>query len=351
MEKKLRIQINNSVYFLEDGESCYIYCEHKSLDRFIVKDNKKYAINTSAWFGDKEQNKYPIKFTYINDEIKIRLEEFAISYININNYTIPPGESSVYNIDDDSFLKIKITESSEQIYPALDVKFDYVNYDKENSGSGKDLLNPYKDNDNLNNKKFEDIDDITKIEYTLSRKLGANQIDAGVFRTVYDISDVDLSFHIESDGDIIKLAKDERSIDANKKETQTYQAVKGTEIEKFFCPITNIGPDHKYIVMKKAQISDNEINSVSENYTAIGEHKTYVGLIEDILNTAIIDPNGSVSDICEKNLGEYKGRNVIIDYQFGGNIYVDAGRLYDEPNIDEKRQEKIEYEMNNLRKL
>lgn len=337
----LKVTIGGYTYFLENGDYFYIYSEQNDTQTCLLKDGDKHLIETKIIISSKMDNKCPIGFGYKNGSVEVKLSEFA----NVNILTgitkpVSSGERVALEASQD-YSKIHISRNKSNTGPKQKIQFVEIEVDKDEESLSEDIMKPYGTDENVDNNKFENVSDLKKMDYILSRKLGANSIGMGNFRKVYDISGHNPSFLQEPDGDIIKLAqeKDEnKGIKANQEELQTWQVVRNTEIGKFFCPITSKGPNHKYVVMKKAKIDSNNIHKVSKEYTNIDSHNNYVNLIQDILNTAIIDPDYNIRDIGEDNVGELNGRNIIIDYQFGGGIKVDESRLYGEKD-EEKEQE------------
>lgn len=346
--------VGKSFYFLDNGEQFYIHYDKESKNQFIVKQGIRNMIDLNLIYCDKNNGEPPIRFTYEGDKIIVDISDFANFYARPKmQEPISSGEKVSLTIDKDDDVIVDIIETKGYNGPKQRIKFELIKLDGSQEEEIPDrFMNTYNRKTEIESNKYEDTDELARMEYILSRELEAECIGTGAYRRAYNVSGLDPSFLDESDGDIIKLAKEaeeNQGIKANRKEIQTYQAIKGTEIEKFFCPITGIGPNHKYIVMKEADVNNNNIHKVSKNYTNIDdEHESYVELIKDILQTAIIHQNRDVRDIRDDNVGELNGRNVIIDYQFGGNFHIDAGRLYGEPNVDEKEQEEIEEKLNNF---
>jgi hypothetical protein len=337
----LKVNIGGYVYFLECGDYFYIHSAQDDTQSYLIKDGNRHLINTKIIISDKQDNICPIGFGYKNDCVVIKLAEFANIHI-LTGITKPvsSGERVAFDASKDC-SQMYISRDKSNTEPKQKIQFEEIEVDESEESLSENIMNPYGTNSDVNDNRFKYVSDLKKMDYILSRELDANSIGMGNFRKVYDISGLNPSFLQDSDGDIIKLAKEKdknRGIKANREEFQTWQVVKNTEISRFFCPITSKGSDHKYIVMKKAKTSSNDIQKVSKNYTNIDSHNNYVDLIRDILRTSIIDPDYNVNDIGADNVGELNGRNVIIDYQFGGGIKVDESRLYGKSD-KEKEQE------------
>lgn len=169
--------------------------------------------------------------------------------------------------------------------------------------------NPYINDDN----SIEEKD----LKTILSRISDAKTLGSGVSRSVFkiDVSKVDAL--TENNGSIIKVANRPKEKEVNRLEAQTWQAVKNTEHRRFFCPITSIGKNHKYIIMKEA----NNIGQIDKNII--------VDIEGEIMNRVSTDENGyqlgtsgvqTHYDIHGSNVGTYNGKTVLIDYPFGGNF-------------------------------
>lgn len=316
---KLKFAFEDKLYYLEEGDTLGFYCDYDEYDKYVVYNGKRYHLTTYNWFGKRRGGKCPIRFTYENETLNITLSENADNILDMGDYIIRPNNHVNYDINKNNSFNMYVAESEDSPCGfVLDI--DVVDSKSVNNNIDKNKLKTY------NNEKYNGSDNKKEIDYILTKELGAEVIGEGSYRTAYDISNIDPEFLQDKDGDIIKVAKEKES---NRSEVQTYQVIKGTELERFFCPITNIGPDHKYIVMEKADMSVGEIKDVVEEYPAIDSNlKDPVNIIKKILQTAIVDPYGEVGDIRDDNIGYYKGDLVVLDYQFGGGIYVDSSRLY-----------------------
>lgn len=324
---KLKFAFEDKLYYLEEGDTLGFYCDYDEYDKYVVYNGKRYHLTTYNWFGKRRGGRCPIRFNYEDETLNIKLSENAENILDVGDHIIRPNNYVNYNINNDSSFDIYVTESEDSSCGfVLDIEAVYS--ESVDNNIDKNRLKTY------NNNGYTDPDNKKEIDYILTKELGAEVIGEGSYRTAYDISNIDPEFLQDKDGDIIKVAKEKES---NRSEVQTYQVIKGTELERFFCPITNIGPGHKYIVMQKADMSIGEIKDVIEEYPAIDSNlKDPVNIIRNILQTAIIDPHGKVGDIRDDNIGYYKGDPVVLDYQFGGGIYVDSSRLYGSKKTSER---------------
>lgn len=86
---------------------------------------------------------------------------------------------------------------------------------------------------------------------------------------------------------VIKIPTTKGGITSNKREFQIWQTVKGSELEKYFCPVLNRGSEFRYIVMEKRDnfVPENEIEPTINHgfdlgYDNIVEHENIPGLID-----------------------------------------------------------------------
>lgn len=321
---KLSLSFEDKLYYLDEGDTLGFYCDQEKYDKYVVYNGDEYHLSTFNWFGDKKNGKCPIKFSYINGKLNIEIFEWAYNIIGINSCVLRSGNYMNYDINNDNF-QIKISESDDFVN-GITIQVDVVDSQSIENNIDKNKLKTY------NNDKYNNPDETKEIDYILTKELDAEVIGTGSDRTAYDISDINPEFLQNNDGDIIKVAKDNES---NRSEARAYQVIKGTELERFVCPITNIGPNHKYIVMEKAEMSADNIQNSVKKYDAIPSNlENPSEILTEIMMTAIIDPHGRVGDIRDSNIGYYDGDPVVLDYQFGGSIYVDSSRLYKSKSSD-----------------
>lgn len=186
--------------------------------------------------------------------------------------------------------------------------------EEENADAINDVINnPYTDSS-------ESLDELD-LKAMLSRIPQATQISTGGSRTVFsvDVSMVDALR--ESDGHIIKVADGPQEVILNKRECQTWQAFKSNTGERFFCPITSIGRNHKYIIMKEA-------TNVGElNAQTVGTVRRDVKqLITTDKDTHQLGESGVQTqyDIHSSNVGMCEEHPVLVDYPYGANFEINS---------------------------
>lgn len=327
MNRKVRLKIQDSIYYLDDGQIS-IYKENQ--DHCIIeqksKKRKNYQIEVIGKL-DQEGNP-PIYIDRQKDNIELYINEnrsFDIycytgeEILNggINLLDIPKKKSSIV---------IGNGERKEHIY-LESVKKE--NKDDDNKKYKNDLLNPY-ENKNIGTYLNSDIDDLGNIVNILQKSESARYLEKGGSRIVFKIKNKsDFDFLKDSDGSIIKVARNDHNISTNRRENQTWQAVRGTEIGKYFCPITNHGPEHKYIVMEEA----NGVKDQSKEYQEIANRIStnikqsikkpggfeYDPVKHDLIESMILYDY----DITADNVGKYKDRYVLVDYPFGALITIE----------------------------
>lgn len=182
--------------------------------------------------------------------------------------------------------------------------------DQNDSLTGGELKNAY-DSDSSGGRSYEDIEEMLKSSIYATRIVNGGQ------RTVYEVDVSAVDMLEENDGSIVKIAHNSKGVQANKHEMQTWQSVKSSEYRKFFCPITSIGPSHKYVVMKEA-----DMDAIGLQET--GDFRKKVTDALDVADDAEnVSPMGDGWDIFSANVGMYDGRPVLVDYPYGGNIRPD----------------------------
>jgi hypothetical protein len=327
MGKYLRIKIQDSIYYLDDGP---ISIYRKSSDYCIVKQKSNLTKNYQISVIDKidEEGNVPIRLDKKEDHLKI--------YINKNRsfdiycYTGSENLHSGINILEipDEKSSIVIGNESEKEYIYLN-SIEYENKKSKKQEYKNELLGPY-ENKNMGSHLNRDINDLDRIVNILQKSKSARYLGEGGSRIVFKIKDKsDFNFLNHSDGSIIKVARNDHNISTNRRENQAWQAVKGTQIGRYFCPITNHGPEHKYTVMRKAKFVEDE----SEEYQEIANRISkdikecvqkpsefeYDPVKYDLLESMI----SYNYDITADNIGKYKNKYVLVDYPFGGLIKID----------------------------
>lgn len=176
----------------------------------------------------------------------------------------------------------------------------------EEKGVADTVLEPYTERDEPDAKGLRKI---------LSRADDAEPIDTGGYRSVYKVDPSDIDSLMESDGGIIKVAWGERGRDVNRQEMQAWQAVSGNSQERLFCPITSIGRNGKYLIMKEAK----DVGTFSTDVVRDFEERVKDSIYLDLDEYQIPKPSSGF-DIDTYNIGRYKDRTVMIDYPYGANF-------------------------------
>jgi hypothetical protein len=157
-----------------------------------------------------------------------------------------------------------------------------------------------------------------------------DKIGKGGYRTVYYDKNDKLEFLEESDGNVIKIGRHSRGVLANRREAQAWQAVSGSEIESYFCPVTNIGPEHKYIVMKFVGTKVKDIDA--EYISSIVSES-----IDNYKNEGITHG----FDVSTSNIGVKNGDPILIDYPYGANFEINSTKVGDFEKFIYKLRRKI----------
>ena len=182
--------------------------------------------------------------------------------------------------------------------------------DQNDSLTGGELKNAY-DSDSSGGRSYEDIEEMLKSSIYATRIVNGGQ------RTVYEVDVSAVDMLEENDGSIVKIAHNSEGVQANKHEMQTWQSIKSSEYRKFFCPVTSIGPSHKYVVMKEADMAEIGRQGATDFRKKVTET---LDIRDDADN---VSPTGDGWDIFFANVGMYDGRPVLVDYPYGGNIITD----------------------------
>lgn len=138
------------------------------------------------------------------------------------------------------------------------------------------------------------------------RRIDGNQ---GVYRDVYRIQTD--KFGSDYRGEVVKIAKRKRAIEANCSEFQTWMSVSGTKFEKFFCPIRDRSEKFEFIIMDcvdTKSVDRNDLDKIKEE-------------IRDNLEVEEVPVGTQASmDIHLQNIGLHSKKGVvIIDYPWGGS--------------------------------
>lgn len=284
---------------------------------FIKYQNGEKRTDAKLNLSNKKNHKAPIKIDYYNDtnELKFIVRPFSDYELESSDLYVKRGGVGRVDLSDKEEMIVHFIDKSRINHTKLHIYWKDID-----SPENSDIDSPYnypQDSDTNRNKDGDSENRIIKI---LEETDGVEYINDGGYRNVYyDKENTVRATHTKIDGNIIKVGRHAGGVTANRKEVQTWQAVKGSEIEKYFCPITNIGPDHRYIVMKFA---GSEVTTIDSNR------------LDTILSKSIYNhTNEQVThglDISSSNIGIFDGRPVMIDYPYGGNFEIqspDVGRL------------------------
>lgn len=326
MNKKVRLRIRDSIYYLDNGQ---ISIYRKNPEYCIIEQKFKKIKNYQIEVIDKidKEGNPPLYIDRKGDNIEVYINKnrnFDI-YCYTGTEKLNSGVNFLEIPEEESRIVIGNENKKEYIYLE---SIKHENGDNSSKEYKNDLLNPYEDK-SIGTYLNSDIDELSNIVNLLQKSKSARYLEKGGSRIVFKITDKSaFDFLKYSDGSIIKVARNYHNISTNRLENQTWQAVKGTKLEKYFCPITNHGPDHKYIVMREASNVENE----NEKYKTIAndmskEVNKYIKKPENFdynpndyeLFESMILYN---YDITADNIGKYNGRYVLIDYPFGALIRI-----------------------------
>lgn len=347
MKKYIRVRIwgsfynlyNSSlgIYYDQDLDLNYIKCRGERIEfedkKHILKaHNNDFAPIQIEYNGDKNIKLYvgtSIKLGSIRCNLRNKNLSYGMNTIKYNKLRESKGNNFI-------FVQAKKTNSTPENITSESIRITLSAIEKKQDECKKsekyknDLIHTYSDK-NIGSSINSDIRDYSRIKNLLIKNPNVTELCCGGSRTVFKIQDnSEFEFMSEKDGCILKLSKDKGkkyAVDANKLEVQTWQAVRGTDLEKYFCPITNIGPNHKYIVMKEAKVKkDNDDKNYDSIASEIKENIDNKTDIPDDLN--IDDEEKSRSrlsynyDIRPINVGIHNGNPVLIDYPFGAKVNI-----------------------------
>lgn len=324
------IVIDNMEYMFRQGSHIKLYSENNT--NYLEYNMKKYKLNDRYNLPSKNNTCIKIK-SKINDEIIINVSDnidYAVSF-SYQDDTIYPGQSKSKFLPGTEETTIYVHKISKYSENNIQIKFvgDYVEEDvvdvddEEIENQFKRMyesdtcIKTHNSNNTISNndkKYYTDID----ILFNASKLDCLSKIGDGSFRNVYEVlNEGKLDINIKNNKYVLKVAKNKNGIKSNKREFQTWQAVKGTELEQHFCPIFDRGPEYKYIIMKKVQ---DLTDSNSDNSSTIVDNLR--STITDKIDKEQIDPPLiDEFDIFSSNVGVDDNNNyVIIDYPYGANF-------------------------------
>lgn len=302
----------------------------RSEDGHIVLNHKGRDIHTSMRFDIKtsKNGNDCVKFNHMPHKNQIVIHNNSENtHIRWGANETRPGlrlNVSTSHLDKDQEDIIFRNKSNNQSF-RVHLKDQYTRTENEKDS---DTINRVINTPEVKDSRSIEEKDLKTI---LSRTPDAENLGSGVSRSVFKIDASKVNALTEDDGSIIKVADRPEAKEINRLEVQTWQAVKNTEHRKFFCPITSIGKNHKYIIMKEAnsigQLDKNIINNI---------RKEIIGRIStEEEGYQLGNPEvQSHYDIHGSNVGTYQGETVLIDYPFGGKFNPKGSK--DEDSIAQK---------------
>lgn len=342
MSEVIVVKIWGTIYHLQNGERISIYDDMQTDIHCIEKNGIKSEIHQyEGKIGYKQDNEAPIYVEYLDQHIQIYIRDtmnIRTTYNRIkgSNNRLHCGMNRIHisKIKKDHNPRIRVQIQGCDEY--LRFHFDDLDNNSSNDSDkySKDevnsLINPYSDVDPK--RKTDKMDETRDMLHKSSNAIDISNGHSRLAFKILDSSEFDF-INNSNDGCIIKVAIKQTGLEENKKEIQTWQAVKGTELEKCFCPITNKGSNDRYIIMEEAKVLENT-NKSEEYFRSISED------IEDIIDQKVEVPDNYESfsnehndpiserrlsynyDIFYKNVGIYNGNPVLIDYPFGARAII-----------------------------
>ena len=314
-DSSLVFRINEQKVNISGGEA-NIYENNKGV--FFSYQGSEIFVTNKISINTLGNRNFSIRITHRQPEECIEIdnnsENIRVTYMN---KVADPGRKvrlSTRNLEDNidktpiKFAKRDSygTKEGFRIYPLTQTEEKDGSAEQDDSLNSGELRNPY--SSDSRKKSYKDIGELLK------DSIYANRVVNGSQRTVYKVDASAVDMLDENGGSIVKVAHNEKGVRANRHEMQAWQSVKSTEYRKFFCPITSIGPSHKYVVMKEA-----DMDGISHMGTS--DFRKEVTNTLDVDNSVDnVSPMGDGWDIFSANVGMYEGRPVLVDYPYGGNI-------------------------------
>lgn len=327
------ILIDGFEFIMNNGSKVDIY--NKGNKNFVRYNGDKFEISNNYSIPNLESSQVPISFEGGLASINVRVNQKltkGVVYIDdkplegINTEKIrvseDPSVVTLRNLGSGSgeVLKIFIKPVGDEVVDKdkHSVEDRFVNNEmySENSEGIKTFKEEDETVDKSSKKKiYTDLDiipDNLDLDYL-------KFIGCGSYRNVYDVLDkstmgLDLPYDV-----VIKIATNKNGIISNKREVETWNSVRGTDLEKLFCPIVDRGPDFKYIVMKKVDRTLLDSGKSVETRREMAEEikeEIKSRIDEDTIQT----PTTQSLDITSSNAGEISEDIVLIDYPYGGNF-------------------------------
>lgn len=307
------------IYGDEDNNTCVLY------------NGEKFRIDNEYNLQNSEIDK-SVKLTFESFETKITIPNSSnySAYIEKENMLVTSGDIfTIENHMEQSSFMISEGDTIPTEGVDVNVSVEPVKFKSKEDVEERTLQKMYEDDTSIETLESEDAvsEDSESIHFSdlhaLSDFENASYLDKigfGAYRKVYEITDASKIGHItKSDNAVIKVAKNTYGVRSNKREFQTWCAVKGTHLEKYFCKILNRGPEFRYIVMKKA---DQVIFDAEPEERSSAKHEMRKMIQNEIEEDSIETPNDHGLDITYDNIGKMDGEDTykFIDYPFGGSF-------------------------------
>lgn len=152
---------------------------------------------------------------------------------------------------------------------------------------------------------FDDVDETRfRLEHvTENLSESFELLDSGSTRDVYRI--VTSEYGSRYEGKIIKFARSSGMREYNRREVQTWNAVEGTDIGAYFCPIRSFDPQYSWLIMDYAE------PSAGTDDAEVIRSEIEKRVEKDVL------------DIHYNNIGNHHRRGkVVIDYSWGADFGI-----------------------------
>lgn len=351
MSEIIRIIFWDTVYDMKPNSSRLSIYEDRDSSDYIVETpdggrmNHKATHKRNIDLASEGANNPSVCFDYDNKLLRLIFNSNSFEFRNtmeipVTSSTFSDGRTCV-KIDTDDINSCLMSETRFNITNrdtknSINFSVSIVSEDEsEKTDSGEDkgttdkLLNPVNETSGTNN-----LSNIEQLMNNLNKDPTVQTINDGASRVVYYVPDKsDFDFFDSSDGGILKLARSDSSADENRKEFQTWQAVEDTEIEEYFCPISNMAQNHSAIVMDKVDVEKTSSGNFSSNANRIKEvlsrkvefdDSDQISLDDDINDEFTNKSQLTYQfDINSKNIGIHSDYGyVLIDYPFGARVNI-----------------------------
>lgn len=332
MGDKLRIvKVENRDFVVGRDSGIEIYgSEDGSIN--VIYRGEKFKIDSRLEIENAERyQSVRLDFEVYSTKLTIPEESNYSAYIKGKDKLVSPGESFVVDpyIEKSSII---ISANNRGLEDGIEVQVSIKggNLESKDSERDKKLHGMYEDNTSINIVESENtVNDGSDSSY-FSDILNLSNLDSveyldrigeGGYRDVYEIVDKSEISHIvqSEENAVIKVAKSEQGVEANKREFQTWCAVKGTNLERYFCKILNRGPEFRYIIMKKV---DNLLLNEDSNKRSEIKYGMRDKIRDKIDEKTVESPGNHGFDISYDNLGKTGDEDSykFIDYPFGGRF-------------------------------